>query len=260
MAVKQTSDDLPWQLGTTSPQESASEEFLKTAASSTFPFLHVKITEDETIDDVTVDIKVNKKIYKFLKFGRSNDMLFYLESNGGLVQWEADMIVAMKILSKLEIFPTVEEWTIASRKSLVKVIDGEKIEPIFESESTLANSRDILSSLEILDQIDQTKMLFSTASEMLRDKIMDSGTLIYRLAMAIYHNRGVFTPTLTAIEDPGSTYLKLLRSSSYKKWKSEFSDIMKLSLRERIQTTKVLVAFVIASYVYYKTVKGDIDE
>lgn len=261
MQAKQTPDGFSLQFGTGPPPlESANELFLKTATSPTFPFMHVRITEDETAEDVTVNIRVNKKIHEFLKFIGSEDTAFYFANNGGLIQWGFDMVAAMKILSNLGIVPAVDDWARTARESLAKSMGGEKIEPVFECENALANSKEILASLEILDRVDEAKLLFSTATEALRDRAMDSGTLIYRLAMAVYHhNGGAFVPTLAAVDDPSLAYLKLIKSSSYGKWESEFSDMMNLPLESRIQITKVLVAFVIASYVYHKTAKGDTD-
>ncbi len=260
MSAEQTPDGFSLQLGTgLHPKESTSELFLKTATNPTFPFLHMKIIEDETIGDVSIDIKVNKKIYEFLKtFAQSEDIVFYFTNNGGLSQWTFDMIVTMKILSELEIMPKIDNWTKTARECLTKVMNNEKFDPVFNNENALASSKELLSSFEILDHVEKTELLFLTADEALKERVMDSGTLIYRLAMAIYHSdRGVGRSILTAMDEPSSVYLKLIKSSSYSKWESKFSEMMSLPLESRIKITKVLTAFTVASYVYHKTVKGD---
>ena len=259
MSLNPTPGGFSLQFGaSSSPKESVNELFLRTASNPAFPFLLMKLIKDESVDDVSIEIKVNKKIYEFLKAGtQSSDILFYLSTNGTIGQWGFDMTIAMKILSELEIFSKINDWTKAARNCLAKLIDNEKIETSFDNDNALKNSEELLNALEIFEQVQKTDLIFSAATEVLKEKVMDSATMIYRLAMAIYHSdRGADRSIIPAIDDPSSAYLKLIKSNVYNKWEAKFSEMMNLPLESKIKITKVIVAFTIASYVYHKIAKG----
>ena len=242
-----------------SPNESVSDLFLRTAISPTFPFLHVKLIPDDDSQNGVVEVKVSKQIYDFLKVtSQTDDVLFYLSNTTGqLIPWAYDLVTSMKILFKLEIFENIDTWINNARSSLNHLMKNEKIEPSFESKNALQNSKELLQSLEIFDQVEKTDLIFSAVNEALKEKTMDADTLIYRLAMAIFHsNRGTDRSIISAIDDPSSIYLKLIKSTSYNKWQSEFSDMINLPLESRIKVMKVLTVFTISSYAYYKTMKG----
>lgn len=241
-------------------KESVGDVFLRTVTNPTFPFLHVKIIQDDNSQNNSLEIKVSKQIYEFLKAtAQTHDVVFYLNNNTGqLLQWAYDMIIPMNVLARLGIFTNIDSWIKESRLSLDHLLKNEKVEASFESQNALKNSKELLKDLEILEQVEKTDLIFSAVTESLKEKVMDAGTLIYRLAMAIFHsNRGTDRSIISAIDDPSSTYLKLIKSAAYNKWKLEFSDMMNLPLESRIKVMKVLTAFTISSYAYYKTVKGE---
>jgi len=240
-------------------KESVGDMFLRTATNPTFPFLHVKIIQGDNSQNNSLEIKVTKQIYDFLKAtAQTNDVVFYLNNNTGqLLQWNYDMVIPMNILGKLGIFVNFDTWIKESHLSLERLLKNEKVEASFESQNALKNSKELLKDLEILEQVEKTDLIFSAVNESLKEKVMDAGTMIYRLTMAIFHsNRGTDKSIIPALDDPSSVYLKLIKSAAYDKWQSEFSDMMNLPLESRIKVMKVLTAFTISSYAYYKTVKG----
>ena len=259
--MKQTANNFSFQIGSAPVRESISEIFLKTATSPTFPFLRMKIVEDET-EDVSVEIRANRDVCNFLtRGGHYNDAVLYCANDGGLYHWRSDMVTAMGILSKIGIMYEMDDWISAARKSFANVLKTKKFEPIFNNEYALENSKKLLSSLEILDSVESTELLFLSAVEALKEKTMDAGTLIYKMAMAIYHaGTNADKSILTAMDDTSSAYFKLLKSPAYDKWKIQFSDMMNLPLDDKMAVMKVLIAFAVASYVYHKTVKGGIVE
>ncbi len=256
MAVEKLPDGFSFQFGAGGPaNESINELFLRTASTPTFPFLNVKIVPDDNQEDSVVEIKVNKQVYEFIRnTGQNDDVVFFLNnSNGSLTQWGSDMIIAMKTLSKMNIFVDFESWINDARKSLNFLITNEKVNAVFNQQDALKNSLELLEAIEILEEVNQNPIIFSSAREVLKEKRMDEGTLVYRLAMAIYHsNRGTDHSILAIMDDPSSAYLKLANSPMFNKWKNEFSEMMEVPLESRIKIMKVLIAFAVSSYVYNK--------
>ncbi len=264
MVVEELPGMLSLQLGAgASASESANELFLKNTSTPTFPFLNVKMIPDDKQEDSVVEIKVNKQVYEFIKStGQSDDLVFFLNNyNGCLTQWGYDMIVAMKVLSKMNVFVDFESWINDARKSLSLFLTNKKVDATFDQQDALKNSRELLSAIGILEEVDKNQTIVSAAREVLRERKMDGGTLIYRLAMAIYHSNreGRSESILAIMDDPGSAYLKLADSPTFKKWESEFSEMMDVHLESRIKIMKVLIAFTVSSYVYNK-LQGDKNE
>lgn len=260
MPVEKLPDGFSFQFGQGGPvNESINELFLKTASNPTFPFLNVKIIPDENQDDCVVEIKVNKQVYELIKnTGQNDDLVFFLNNtNGSLAQWGSDMIIAMKILSKMNIFVEFGSWIDDARKSLSLLIKNEKVDAVFNQQNALKNSQELLEAIGILDQVNESQIISSSAKEVLREKSMDAGTLVYRLAMAIYHsNRNADHSILTIMDDPSSAYLKLANSPLFDKWNNELSEMMEVPLESRIKIMKVLIAFTVSSYVYNKLQEG----
>jgi len=241
-------------------KESASDKFLRTASSPTFPFLHCKVIPDDSVQEKQLEIKVSKEIYDFFKgAAQTDDVVFFLNNNTGTItQFSFDMVISIKLLAKLNIFVDINTWIIQSHESLTHLLKNEKVQPSFENKNALQNSKELLEAMEILDSVEKTSLIFSAVTETLKEKIMDAGTMIYRLAMAVFHsNIGVENPMLPEIIDPSSVYLKLIKSDVYSKWKSEFSEMMNLPLDLRVKTMRTFIPFTIASYAYFKTVNGD---
>lgn len=112
----------------------------------------------------------------------------------------------------------------------------------------------ILHSAGILDQIKiKEPLLISIAKKVIRDKSMDRNTVIYRLAMMLYHAAPLAgAPLIEMVEDPGYIYLKLMEDKTIaglfeeKLKKSKFVDTASF--------TKTFICFAIAAYIYYKAV------
>ena len=241
------------------PKESQTATFLKTATSPNFPFLHIKIKKDESKMDTNLEVAVNPKLYELIKSTSFTDEIFIHTSNGGQFgHWEYDMIVAMNILKKLNSFESFDNWIKNSRECLAKLIVGDKYKAEFNLQSAKKNTEKLLHSINILDEVNSKDMIFQAAKETVNEKIMDLTTMIYRLAMAIYHSiRGGETSIIKAIDNPGDYYLLLTKSQFYNEHKEEFKEMDELPMELRINVIKVLIAFTVATYVYYR---GDLNE
>lgn len=113
-------------------------------------------------------------------------------------------------------------------------------------------AEEILRSAGIFDEVKMKEsLMISIAKSAIRDKSMDRDTVIYRLAMMIYHSEPLAgCPIIDTVEDPGYIYLRLM----------EDPDIANL-LREKFERSifvgpetfiKTFICFAIASYIYTK--------
>lgn len=112
----------------------------------------------------------------------------------------------------------------------------------------------ILHSAGILDQIKiKESLLISIAKNVIRDKSMDRNTIIYRLAMMIYHAASLAgAPVIETVEDPGHIYLTLMEDKTIAGLFEE--KLKKSKLADTPTFTKTFICFAIAGYIYYKAV------
>ena len=132
-------------------------------------------------------------------------------------------------------------------------MNNKECQPEFKSDQAKEKSEELLKSVNLLDEVNKKEIIFSAAKEAYREKSMDSPTLVYRLAMAVYHSgRGADSSIVSAIDNPSDVYLVFLKSSLYQEHKEDFTEMMESPLDLRINVMKVLIAFAISTYVYNK--------
>lgn len=240
------------------PQESPNDAFVRTSSSRVFPLVLMRVSRGSSPGGAAVEVRVDEKTYDFLKTRIHTDsLMLYLDASNGFVgQLGYDMIATFQVMAGLGMLPDIEDWITESRQSMSNLLSG-RVDHAAQHDKALKQASDILDALGILDEVQQLDLLHSTASEVLRDKKMDVGTMIYRMAMAIYHSGMTGKSVVSIMDDPSSAYFKMVGSAAYKSMRSEFSPVMNLPLGARIHATKVLITFVIASYVYHKAIGGN---
>ncbi|MCV0366305.1 MAG: hypothetical protein K5798_03440 [Nitrosopumilus sp.] len=243
--------------GSNPPTESRTDYFLKTATSPTFPFIHIKLKKNDSKNDADLEAAVSPKLYELIKSTLFTDeLLLYTTGGSQFGNWAFDMIIGMKILNNLKLFESFGTWILQSRECLSTLLENKKFEAEFNLESAKKNSEEFLKSLEIFDEVNKQELIFTAAQEALKEKSMDSSTLIYRLAMALYHSkRGSDSSLIGAIDDPSETYLSFIKTKLFEKHKGDFAEMMDLPLDLRVAIMKVLISFIIAVYAYYKVVE-----
>lgn len=258
MSIKTLPEGFSFKFGSEGKKESVNDLFLKTATTPTFPFLRLKLKAESVSEDFSFDLHLDKKIYDFMKLSlQTDEILFFSQPGGPLGQWSFDMILAINVAAKFKVISDVKDWIANSRKCMAKLLNEEKIEPEKTILDGKINAEKILTACDLKDAVDATPIVFEAAKEAIKEKIMDKDTIIYRLAMAIYHsNRGVDKLIIPQLDDPSSSYLKLVNSTFYKENISYFVDVLELPLDARLQTIKVLMTFMIGGYAYYKVI-GD---
>jgi len=82
---------------------------------------------------------------------------------------------------------------------------------------------------------------------------MDRDTVIYRLAMMIYHSAPLAGgPLIESVEDPGYIYLNLMEDEEIGSLLQEKFEKSKFIAPDSF--TKTFICFAIACYIYYKTI------
>ncbi len=182
-------EEFSFEFESSSPRESKTGMFLKTATIPTFPFLHITLKKDETNESGDLELSVNPKVYELIKTSAfTNELFVYAETNGQFGFWGYDMILGLKILAKLEIFEKFPEWIKKSRRCISDLMENKKYEAKFTLEFARDRSIELLNAIKIKDKVDNKKIIDMTIKEAKRGKNMDASTMIYRLAMAIYHS------------------------------------------------------------------------
>lgn len=111
----------------------------------------------------------------------------------------------------------------------------------------------LLSSLGILEEIKENKTLDFIAKELVASGIKDKDSIIYRLAMSIFHSERSGPPCLKALENPFDTYISISGDASFQKNYPEFFARLKDKSVSAIELTmKTFMCFASAAYLYFK--------
>ena len=193
-----------------------------------------------------------------------DQLLFYLALPTARVEaWSADMLLTFKLLNKLGVMSSVEEWVSIARKYVTNTITNKVIKPSFkfqkdEIEENIKRLRKFLSYAGIVKAIDEKKDLVTIAQDVIQTGTKDDDTIIYRLAMMIYHSaRLAGQPAVKEIEDPGAIYLQLVQNENLQKEYPEIFDTLhNLPPPAKSPVTKTFICFIIATYIFYLAIKN----
>lgn len=260
MSMGQAGGKVSLQLGTgPAPAVSPVADFIKIASGRTFPLVLVKVTKDNSVDDATVEVRVNEKVHELVnKHINTDNLMFYFDTTMGVIgQWDSDMMAVLRTMKNLDVFPDIDRWIMESRRRMSGFSDNAGADGVLPDSKALDNLEKLAGVLGISEELEQIDMFSSTACDVLRENTLDTGTMIYRMAMAIYHSgRMAGTSILRAIDDPGSAYISLINSDVYASDDSKFAPIMSIPLESRVHAVRVLIAFTAACYVYHVAI-GD---
>ncbi len=255
MSQSKSPEGFSLQFGSRSPEQSSTDLFLKTATTPTYPFLRIKLKKSASVDDTNLEVSVSSKLYEYTRATLLTDEILLYPSNAQFNHWTYDMVIGIKTLINLKLFEPFDAWVSQSRKCMSALLNNQKFEPEFKLENAKKKSEELLKSLNIFDEVNKQELIFNSAQEALKEKSMDSSTLIYRLAMAVYHSkRGSDSSLINAVDDTSETYLTFVKSKIFDENKEHFSEMMDLPSNSRVQVMKVLISFIIATYAYYKVI------
>jgi len=238
------------------------DTLIKIAHEPTFPFFQIKLIKDE--GPTSIDLPVSPEIYdKLIETYQTDELTLYYSINLGTIQvWGDTMIFSIQTLSKLDLMSLIPTWTSNSRKFIIHNITGtsEEIDEIPDEvvERRLSTLKELLEYSGIKDEVDSNKELFSIARDVARTNLKDPDSIIYRLAMMVYHGARLTGKLLIPqIEDPGSISLALLDNEEFKeKYTELYNELNEFSLSAKSKYLKTLTSFIIGAYLYYSAIYG----
>ena len=232
---------------------SLTEHMLRTGRLMAFPLVAVQLKPSK-VEDHIIELRVSPKIYEYFKNTSSSEQIFlYLSITHNTVGfWTTDMMTSFKVLSELGIIDDIKSWIAVARGSIVNVLAKAKVESKKSNPKALKVSEELLKSLDLLEKVKAQTLLPLVVKDIINSKTMDPTTVIYRVAMAIFHAKTLSDETVfDEIEDPSNLYFKLIESEFYKNHKKAFASLEELSVEMRNPAVKGTVSFAIAAYVYH---------
>ncbi len=236
------------------------EMLLDTVYSPVFPFLTIRFeSKDEPPSPVTVN--VHPKLFEVLRGVFGGDFaLQYLDLRTGRIEpWTKDMLVAFRLMQKLGLVSNLDDWVKAGHETAVALLSKKRIpKPSEKNVKALKTATDILNATGILHDIELSSSLLAVAEEATNSGERDRDTLIYRVAMAIYHSKRLSGESaLLGIEDPGSLYLSLVRNlQGSKELGFLLKEIQETQAESRPELVRVFICFVAATYLYEISLKA----
>ena len=123
----------------------------------------------------------------------------------------------------------------------------------------LSEIKDILDVMELREKLDSQSLLKSITNQLVSAKLKDKSTLIYRMAMTIYHSSKYWKNNIIEeIDDPVNIYLKLSGSKTFQEKYADFwAKINTASPLKQTNLIRTFTCFISAAYYYLTAIKGE---
>lgn len=235
-----------------------SEALLMVAQIAAYPLVIIKFKKDPKIDTL-VEVKVGELLYNDIvkNFGSDELISYYDVDSGAIGVWTRDMMIAFRFLEEIGAMSPVKSWISEARSYMnAKLSDRALGVGIERKEEVLSVLEELLRSLGMLEEVKGKKELFYVARDVIESGTMDRSTIIYRLAMALFHApKYTGKEVLPQLEDMASVYLHLSQSELLRERFGWVLEELKSVPKEKILiTTRTLICFVVAAYVVYSRV------
>jgi hypothetical protein len=233
------------------------EHLLKTTLSEVFPIVCVNFQKDTKKQDYCIDVRIGSKIYDFITDGSLTErvLMYIVPASSQLGFWTPDMIIGFELLSSLGIIEEISSWISKGRDALTNYLINDKVNSVRKDSLAMKKAEEMLVAFGILDTVNSKELLPVLVKNAVEARRLDPTTIIFRLAMAIYHARtNSDQSVIDEIEDPSSLYLKLSQSDYFKENSAKLAIFGKMPIEAVNPVTKFLAVMAIAAYVYHKTV------
>ncbi|MEM3383669.1 MAG: hypothetical protein QXD42_03980 [Nitrososphaerales archaeon] len=240
-----------------------SQTLLETAHGPAYPFCLIQLKQTTKLKPPILTLEVGSKLYESLvdQFGEDRIALYYDLASGIVGAWTKDMMITFRILSELKLMSPLESWFSRSREYMMNFLAKQK-SPIpqasHENEEALTIAEEILRASGVLEEIKSKPHLFAVAKDVIMSGTKDPDTIIYRLAMAVYHSKRIAgEPAIPKLEDPASIYLSLTEDESFlKKYPSVLKALTEVPAINRSETVRTFISFVIGTFLYNSVILG----
>lgn len=241
-------------------KQPVTDAVMHNAHGATFPLMRMKFEKSTKGDDYELTVKVGSKLYDFLTevYGQDSAIGYFSIDGGQIGVWTIDMNISIDILQKLKIIDETSSWLIHAREAIAAELSGSQIESIRKRPDALKTTKEILKSAGFLEEVDANKYLFGIAKDVVSEKRKDPDTIIYRLAMALFHSEAnAGKPAVQGIEEPSKAYLNFIADESFiSKYKELLDRFVKFDSDIRIIVLKTFLCFLVGAYLYYSVTNG----
>ncbi len=231
--------------------------FLNSVNSPTFPIMELKFLPAVDKTDSVIEVRLPKEIVDLIKSTQMADEFpLVLPASGQIALWSFDITLATKILSSMGILSSKETWTLNSQAAIISILNNKKIDSKRLNDDGLNVAKAILEDLGLIEAVKENAMIFLAVTDLTERGQMDPDTIIYKIALGIYHsNRLTGQSFFPDVDDESAMYLKFIQVGLEKKFEA-FKIMEDLPLDARSKTLKITVCLLIAAYTYYRVVGG----
>ncbi len=236
------------------------EALLDTTYAPVFPFLSLNFEPGEPSAG-PITMRVEPKLLELLTsvYGKEIFLLYVDIRSGRIEPWTKDMLVTFQLMERLGLMSNMQEWVKEARHTMLAMLSADKLSMKRTRDvKALETSKRILQAADVLRDIESNTTLIGVAEDAVLSSERDRDTLIYRLAMAIYHSKRISgEAAVQTIEDPGLLYLSLGRSAHLSK-ELEFllTEFQSHPSEIRPELVRVFICFVASCYLYERSLKA----
>lgn len=222
-----------------------------------FPFINLVLKKTNTVKKTSVEIEVNPSIYDWLvkHLGSDNIPLYFIPKANPVDSWTPDMRISFEIMEELGFISKYDVWCRAARETISDLLRGKMNFKPRKNNSLIPICEELLQSCNLLEPQTRFNELLAISKNAIGSKTRDPDTLIYRLAMLVFHYAFNNPPTIKGIENWEISYLTFTQDKNiHKKYPIIKKKLDTLSQTNQQQTFKTILSFIIGSYLYYKGV------
>lgn len=233
------------------------QEAIDSTQNQAFPFINLVLKKTNVVKKTSVEIEVNPSIYDWLvKFlGSDNIPLYFIPKASPLNSWTPDMRMAFEVMAELGFTSKFDVWCRIARETISDSLRGKMNFKSRKNDSYIPVCEELLQSCNLLEPQTRFNELLAISKNAIESKTRDPDTLIYRLAMLVFHYALNKPPTIKGIENWEISYLTFTQDKNiHKKYPMIKKKLDAISQKNRQQTFKTILSFIIGAYLYYKGV------
>ena len=223
-----------------------------------FPFFAIKFKKSKVVKKTTLELEVDSTLYDWLVsyVGGRDQVEFYISLGGEPIKpWSPDMGHAFDIMTELEIMSKYEIWARVARENISGVIRKKLNFKPRKDQNALKKCEEVLKSCKLFDSPDRYDKFMPIVKDAINSKTREPDTLIYRLAMLVFHYAFINPPVITGVEDWESAYLNFIQDEGIqKKYPIIKKRLDQENGRNKQTVFKTMLSFFIGAYLYYRGV------
>jgi len=226
-----------------------------------FPFINLVLKKTNTVKKTSVEIEVNPSIYDWIvkNMGSDNIPLYFIPQPNPLNSWTPDMRISFEIMAEFGFINKYDVWCRTARETLSDFLRGKMNFKPRKNDSFTSICEELLQSCNMLEPQTRFTELLAISKNAIESKTRDPDTMIYRLAMLVFHYAFNKPPTITGIENWELAYLAFTQDKNInKKYPIIKKKLDTLSQTNQQHSFKTILSFIIGTYLYYKGV-GEIE-